>query len=400
VILRFRYRPILALTAVLLLTSGQIEAREAPEASLIIVGPGDPLYTYWGHIGIAIGEDFYDFGNFSFHSDHFYSDFAMGRMLYLGMRTPTDLFLAYSMTEDRDLYVYPLNLGPEELELLDSRLREWMLPENREYLYDYFLNNCSTIIRDILNEVTGGELKKESAEWQGVSFRQRARTGAHQSFGAEVLLHFLLGPAQDKPIDGWELMFLPQAVADIAVETEYRGADGRTRILAGEPMILKESTRKPVPSQPRTLWPWLLLVGILASIGYAAAANLDDPKRKGRIIGRIFRTLVVLGVGLPGAVLGFLMVFTDHAAAYSNLNIGPALPTVLLGIIPIWMAGRRSEVWLSWIWTANLLGLAVVILLRLTGLNIQDAGAFWALYAPVTLICSRPGLWIRDRLTQ
>lgn len=399
-ILRFRYRLILALAAVLLLTSGQIEAQEAPEASLIIVGPGDPLYTYWGHIGIAIGEDFYDFGNFSFHSDNFYSDFAMGRMLYLGMQTPTNLFLSYSMTEDRDLYVYPLNLGREELDLLNSRLEEWMLPENREYLYDYFLNNCSTIIRDILNEVTGGALKNESTEWQGVSFRHYARTGAHQSFGAEVLLHYLLGPAQDKPLDGWELMFLPQAVADIAQKTEYRGADGRMRVLAGNPVILKESTREPVPSQPHTLWPWLLLIGLLTSAGYIVAAILDEQKVKGRLIGRIYRTLLVLGVGLPGSVLAFLMLFTDHAASYSNLNIGPTMPTVLLGIIPIWMSGRRSEVWLSWIWTVNLLGLAVVILIRLTGLNVQDAGAFWALFAPVTLMCSRPGLWIRDRLTQ
>ena len=73
---------------------------EVLDASLIIVGPGDPLYTYWGHIGISIenretGENlFYDFGNFSFYSDHFYQDFTMGRMMYLGLVTPTDYFIS------------------------------------------------------------------------------------------------------------------------------------------------------------------------------------------------------------------------------------------------------------------------------------------------------------------
>ena len=393
----------------LFLLSAALQASET-EAHLVIVGPGDPIYTYWGHIGIAIsdrdsGESmFYDFGNFSFHSEHFYRDFVMGRMLYLGLKTPTEYFLAYSMQEDRDLRLYPLNLGEQELEILDRRLRWWALPENREYLYDYFYANCSTIIRDVLDEAVNGALFEATAQEKRQSFRHYSRTGAAPSASAELLVHFLLGPRQDSPISGWEHMFLPEAVADAAMGLEYTAADGTTRTLAGEPLVLKESDRPKVPEEPRLLWPAMLLTGLLLSAVWVILRRLRAGKGW-KITGAVLRSLLILSIGLPGLILTFMMVFTDHASTYGNINVAPTLPTLLFALIPVIQSikapedrRRKLEIIQSWIWTVNLGALVLVMLFRAVGLTIQDAFAFWALFLPLLLTASRPGLKVEELL--
>jgi len=374
------------------------------KANLVIVGPGDPIYTYWGHIGITIenletGENlFYDFGNFSFYSENFYRDFAMGRMMYLGMATPADRFIGYSLTEDRDLTVYPLNLGHEELMELDETLRWWVLPENREYLYDYFLNNCSTIIRDILNDITGGQLRAFTEKDEDLTFRHYARTGSAPSFSAEILLDYLLGSDLDKPINGWEKMFLPQAVADYSLNFSYTGKDGETRTLAGEGIVLKKSSRPPVPDKPRTLWPVMLLIGITAGFIWRISASAKG--LAARILDKFSRSLIILFVGIPGLILGFLSTFTNHSSAYHNINLWPTFPTVLAAMVVLFIPLKKKEIILSWIWTVNLAGLILAMILHFTGIHIQDAGAFWAVLAPLTLAASRPGLWLEKKLLQ
>ena len=399
-----RVRVHFLLAIFLIIFTASLFPDETLKANLIVVGPGDPIYSYWGHIGIAIenretGENlFYDFGNFSFYSENFYRDFIMGRMMYLGMVTPTDLFIHYSLMEDRSLTVYPLNLGHEELTELNETLRWWVLPENREYLYDYFLNNCSTIIRDILNDVTDGQLKNFTIKDKDLTFRHYARTGSAPSFFAEIMLDYLLGSDLDKPINGWDKMFLPQAVADYATKFRYTGKDGVTRILADKGIVLKESTRPPVPDKPRTLWPIMLLIGTVMGLIWRLSAHA---KGKGtRILATAARTIIILSVGIPGLVLGFVEVFTDHASAYRNINLWPTFPTILLALpilfIPL-KTFRKKELWLSWLWTVNLAGLLLAVFLRVSGIYPQDAYAFWALLAPLTLAASRPGIMSSGR---
>jgi len=89
------------------------------------------------------------------------------------------------------------------------------------------------------------------------------------------------------------------------------------------------------------------------------------------------------------------MAFTDHAAAYGNINLWPTFPTVLAALIPLFTRGirdPRGENWMASIWSVNLLGLVAATILAATGVRPQDAGAFWALLAPVTLAASWPGL--------
>lgn len=371
--------------------AGNISAR------MIIAGPGDPLYTYWGHIGLALknndtGEDlFYDFGNFSFYSENFYEDFIKGYMPYLAVVSPTNRFIAQSMLKNMDLTMYNLNLGHEELEMLDKKLRWWVLPENRVYLYNYFTNNCSTIIRDILNEVLDNQLKDQTISIKDKSFRYYARTLSYQSLPAEIMFHYLLGPYTDKTINGWELMFLPFAVADYATRLEYTGQDGVIRTLSDEKTILKKAIRPPVPDKPTKLWPLLLCVSLFMSIVWFQASNLKW--------GGLIQLPIVLIVGLPGAAIGFFMFFTNHNAGYGNINFWSTLPTVLLCVIPLFASRwKYQESVIAWIWTINAIGLISSVYLRLSGEVYQDVSAFWALYGPITLAASYPGLLLKRRL--
>jgi len=380
----------IAFSLLLLWIEPEFAAGEPSGANLLVAGPGDAMYEYWGHIGIIIENDseetdlFYDFGNFSFYSDTFYGNFIMGRMIYISSVTRTGLFINQIMQEDRDLKLYPLNFGTDELRELDATLRWWVLPENQEYLYDYFLDNCSTIIRDILNDVTGGSLRASTESVPDKTYRHYARTGARPSFANEVLLHFLLGKKQDEEISLWDLMFIPQMVGDTVLDFEYLGRDGVIRVLADREIVLNESSRPPVPEEPRILWPWLLALGI-------ALALLWNSGR------RLLRALIILFVGIPGLILGFLMLFTDHTAAYNNINILPSIPTVLLGLIFLGKSAKR-ELALSWIWTLNLAGVLAAVFLRLSGISIQNAGAFWALYGPLAFMASSPGQYLKGKL--
>ena len=402
------------LYVVMLVSALPLHGREHIRASLIVVGPGNPVYYYWGHNGIAVenletGENlFYDFGNFSFYSEDFYSDFVMGRMRYLGFVSPTEDFLRRSLNDNRDLTVYPLDMGSEELQELDRTLRWWVKPENREYLYDYFLNNCSTILRDILNDVTDNQLKRAAENIPDLNFRHYARTGAHQSRTMEIVLHFLLGSRIDKPINGWELMFLPEEMGRILLDFTYTGRDGVQRTLAREKNVLKIADRTPVPAKPRPVWHIMLIAGLATAALWAFSSDW----RKGGLI----QVPLILITGLPGLAIAFFTLFTDHVSGYANINLWPAFPTVLTALIPLgiqrwWKRGeimgmapilplamgrwRRNQEITAWIWTVNLIGLGAAMILSLTETYGQDAAAFWGFYAPLALTASRPGLALR-----
>jgi hypothetical protein len=50
---------------------------------------------------------------------------------------------------------------------LANSLRENARPENREYLYDYFRDNCSTRVRDAVDRAVGGRVRQagQRSQW-------------------------------------------------------------------------------------------------------------------------------------------------------------------------------------------------------------------------------------------
>jgi hypothetical protein len=172
-----------------------------------IIGPGDELYFWWGHIGLIVEDKangqsrFFDWGVFSVENENFFVNFAFGRLIYSCTVSPAQYNYDLYTKTNRDITLYTLDLPPERKEVLLHFAENNMLPENRDYPYHHFRDNCATRIRDILDFAMDGQLSAAFGETPGrYTLRQHIRrhTWARPFF--DWILNFWMGQGIDRPI--------------------------------------------------------------------------------------------------------------------------------------------------------------------------------------------------------
>ena len=94
-----------------------------------------------------------------------------------------------------------------------QRLEVNARPENRAYKYDYFLDNCSTRVRDAIDGAVGGALRASARAPARLTLRGQALRMTADYWPLYVALDIVLGPDTDRPIDRWAEMFIPQELA-------------------------------------------------------------------------------------------------------------------------------------------------------------------------------------------
>ena len=135
-----------------------------PEAWLVTYGPGEIYWQRFGHNAIrvrdsALGLDHtFNFGFFDFAQEDFFWRFLRGRMLYFSAAQPTAEEFGQYRAERRSIRVQRLDLDRAQAARLVSFLLREVQPEHRDYLYDYYRNNCATRIRDALDMALDGQL--------------------------------------------------------------------------------------------------------------------------------------------------------------------------------------------------------------------------------------------------
>jgi hypothetical protein len=133
---------------------------------IAVMGPGDELYFWWGHIALVIDDAntgqsrFYDYGIFTFNSENFYVNFAFGRLFYSsGVSSATSDYALYQHS-NRDITLYTLDIPPAKREEIRKYAENSVLPENRLYRYHHFKKNCTGPILDVLDMATDGQFKE------------------------------------------------------------------------------------------------------------------------------------------------------------------------------------------------------------------------------------------------
>src|SRR6185436_13979893 len=157
-----------ALAAALLLAlfGARAEAQQPPaRVSVLTMGPGDHPFTRFGHNAILLewadGRNaVYNFGTFEFDGVKGAEDFMAGRFRYWLSVGSLDRTVAAYHAERRSLTAQELALSRAERERLAAALADNALPEHRYYDYDYYRDNCSTRVRDVIDRLLDGQLRR------------------------------------------------------------------------------------------------------------------------------------------------------------------------------------------------------------------------------------------------
>jgi len=318
-----------------LLSSSAAFAADRPQGGdsevwLVTYGPGEIYWQRFGHNAIwirdpGLGLDHvFNFGFFDFKQQDFFLRFLQGRMLYFSAARPAREEFADYINEDRSIRAQRLDLSPQqELRLIEYLLEE-VKPENRDSLYDYYANNCSTRVRDAIDLALGGILE---AEFQDVSapqtWRDHTRRLTRSDFWLYLGLEIGLGAPVDRSISRWDEMFIPAELADALDSVEYTGA-GMVKPLVIEDVLLYESSFDSPPSSPHAWWPGYLL----ASLGVVFLAWLLCRLAFPGLAPVLSCSWLTLS-GVVGLGLVFLWLGTDHSVARPNFN--------LLVFNPLWI---------------------------------------------------------------
>jgi hypothetical protein len=308
-----------------------------------VMGPGDEVYFWWGHIALIIesratGESrLYDYGLFSFENDNFFVNFALGRLLYSCGVSGAERNIAGYIRTDRDVTFYTLNLPRETKEKIREFAEVNVLPENRNYWYHHFKDNCATRIRDIIDLATGGQFSAAFHDAPGrFTLRQHVRRHTWAFPFMDWFLNFLMGQDIDVPLTIWQEMFLPSEIGMRIADFRYTDVRGRERNLVSSVDSINRATNRPaVLDAPPRQWGRELALGLIIAGAMAVLLvfrNRDRPAA--RVILGISQSLLGLFFGLAGLLLFFMTFFTNHDYTYHNINIIFINP-LLLAAVPL-----------------------------------------------------------------
>ena len=184
--------------------------------SLLTCSPGDELYAAYGHTAICVYDDermtdlCYNYGTFSFDTEHFYWKFVRGETYYSLTAKPTRYFFDDYTYENRQVYEQLLNLSQEQAIAVRDALEANCLPENSDYLYNFVFDNCATRPYHLLKEVLQDSLCSTYRGWEGRTYREFISHYTRPHTVQNALINMVFGSQADQPMHGEERLFLPE----------------------------------------------------------------------------------------------------------------------------------------------------------------------------------------------
>ncbi|MCL2762196.1 MAG: DUF4105 domain-containing protein [Treponema sp.] len=372
---------------------------------IAVMGPGNELYFWWGHIGLVIEDArlgdsrFYDYGLFSFENDSFFVNFAFGRLWYSSGVSTTSSNIAAYIFYNRDIVLYTLDLPPEKREEIWRYAERSILPENRDYLYHNFKHNCAYPIIDIIDLATDGQFKEMFATEPGrFTIRQHVRRHTWFSPFLDWILNFWMGQNIDVPMTALEEMFLPSEVAARITNFTYIDSNDVPRPLVSEVEVVHlVEDRPPVLDIPRKQWPYQLVFSLFISLILGCLFFLQSKSAAhGQVALGIVHSLFGLFFGTAGLTLFFLVNFTSHDYAFNNANLFFCNP-LLLAAFPLgiryatsstYTKRLRTECMLRLLWLLVALGILVSMVIKLFPSFWQQNLTDQMLMLPIALVLS------------
>jgi hypothetical protein len=382
----------------LVLTGNPVSA-QIPEpgseltVSLVTMGPGKYVWERFGHNAIRItdtrtgADTTYNYGMFDFGHENFFTNFANGRMDYWMEGHDATREVRSYMQANRSVWVQVLDLTPKQRLDLRAFLQRNAQPEHRFYRYHYYHDNCSTRVRDALDRVLSGAIRRETdSAASGATYRSHTRRLTENDVFIYTGINIGLSRQTDRPISAWEEMFLPLALREHVRTISVPGENGARSPLVASEDTLYLSTDDPPPEAPPTWWPRYLAAGLLIGGLLAFSGRRRHASRAARTLFTIVGPLWSLVSGIAGVALAYLWLFTDHVTSYANENLLQFFPLslALVVLIPLAVHGKASPAAAQRVALAVAILSAIGLLIKLIPGN-QVNGEIIALALPIHL---------------
>lgn len=323
---------------------------------LITVDVGNQVWDNFGHTALRMVDEnsntdtVFNWGLFDTRGGllPFAVNFLRGEMIYqLGTAAP-DRELALYTAQGRTVWQDRIQLNAREKAILYRRLMWNLQADNIRYPYQYFFDNCTTRVRDYLDEATGGAIQMATGEVTAHTFRDLVRYHYRSLEVVSMSLDILMNADIDRPVTGWEEMFLPSSLRTrlYQVPANTGGVEGRPMLLTDADTLVEFAPPMPQASAypvaaGTLLTPVVLLFLFLRKVPVSylsapARISLGAPRFSYRLLG-LLGVLTAVFSGVYGAVMLGGWFFSAHTDLYANWNLLLFWPTDLLGLV---VAGR------------------------------------------------------------
>lgn len=291
----------------------QLPLSDAATVSLLTCGPGNELYSIFGHTAIRVydplrGLDIvYNYGTFDFDTPNFYLKFVKGDLQYFVSASSYQDFVYTYQYYNRDVFEQRLNLTANQKQQVATELFNTLTSNDRFYTYKYFDRNCTTMVADVLNKhIPGGISFKNSDE--GKTYRKIVIEYLDNAFYENLGISLIFGHRTDRDM---ERLFLPKQLLEGVANTE-----DPSKRLAQPAVTVYKSTAKPQIS----LWNNYYT--------YALACLLLMVSSSNKIVHRSL--LAIFGLlGVFFCSVGLYSYHTEISQNYNALLINPLFLVLL-----------------------------------------------------------------------
>ena len=295
----------------------QASGLDSVRISLLTCGPHNEVYSLYGHTAIryenpAQGIDVaVNYGMFSFSKPHFILRFVFGLTDYEMGIVPFSAFCEEYRREGRKVIQQTLNIDNDSKVRIISAIEKNYEPQNREYRYNYFYDNCTTRARDILvdNIEAAGHKVIYPEENYSSTFRKSIHFYNYDHPWARFGNDLLLGVMADRKITSSERQFMPEQL-----EKDFASARIDKRPLVEKTTVLLSQGPQAEESEfPFSPYMCSLFLFVFCSF----IAGMEARYKK------IFWGMDVAVMALSGlaGIILFAMIFSQHPTVSLNLQI-------------------------------------------------------------------------------
>ncbi len=305
----------------LLLFSLNTVAQERLRISLLTCTPGAELNEVFGHSALrvidsnSVTDHVYNYGTFNFEDKDFYLKFIKGKLRYFVEIENCSDFVFYYHALKRGITEQVLEFSDKEKVTIKKLLQENIKEENKYYQYEFFNDNCTTRLRDIIKNNHSPTPIMPAV--MPVTFTYRNAIHQYLDNGnmpwSKLGIDILLGARTDAVMTSDQQGFLPDNLMKALDVT-------KNTLMVSSPKQLFELEKaepKKVVFTPMVFSISMLLVFMIFHF---------TQKNGSKIILRALDRILFLLVGLLGILLIFMWFGTDHIMTKNNYNLLWASP--------------------------------------------------------------------------